>query len=75
MWISVKDSLPPKDPDCDYGSFQHSINVLVSDGKDISHAYFQFDEYKEFSCWKLVGRDGYSINKNITHWMYLPKLP
>ena len=59
----------------DYGSFFHSEDVLVTDGKQVWAAYLQTWENEEYpAVWKMKGRDGYDI-EGVTHWMPMPETP
>jgi hypothetical protein len=64
LWHKASDDLPQKD------DMLWSMNVLVTDGDSI-----QFGVYnRENNHWHVLGfEDGYQYN--VTHWMYLPKLP
>ena len=71
-WIPTT-KLPPRGED--FGAFNHSIDVLITDGKDIFVGYLETwadDEYP--TQWKQKGRDGWDFN-NVTHWMFLPDFP
>jgi hypothetical protein len=52
-WISVKDRLP-----------EQYDEVLISDGKTVTHSYFQDGSF--------VGRE---IAIEVTYWMPLPSAP
>lgn len=70
-WTPVT-MLPP--PGEDYGDFNHSVDVLITDGRDIFVGYYKFWRDEDYSQWKLKGRDSYTFD-NVTHWMALPSLP
>jgi len=80
-WISVKDKLPEEDEE------GYSVTVLISDGKNISIGYYEFEYFAKddedpclysSDCWH---DDGIAITKcnggygEVTHWMPLPLLP
>lgn len=65
-WISVEDKLPEKD-----------VTVISTDGED---QYFDsWCNYHEcpvsFSSQTIITGEGWESEKEITHWMLLPKPP
>lgn len=63
-WHKASDDLPQKD------DMLWSMNVLVTDGESIQFGFYN----RENNHWHVLGfEDGYQYN--VTHWMYLPKLP
>jgi len=60
-WISVEDELPPIDPA--YKKEELSINVLVTDGRVVHTAFYEYKGKK----WPWWGKT--------THWMPLPAPP
>ena len=72
-WISP-DINPPKGED--YGSFNNSIDVLITDGKKIYMGYLQtYEENEHPSKWKLSGRDSYDAEFPVIGWTCLPNVP
>ena len=64
LWFKASDDLPQKD------DMLWSMNVLVTDGESIQFGFYN----RENNHWHVLGfEDGYQYN--VTHWMYLPKLP
>jgi hypothetical protein len=64
LWHKASDDLPQKD------DMLWSMNVLVTDGDSIQFGFYN----RENNHWHVLGfEDGYQYN--VTHWMYLPKLP
>lgn len=64
LWHKASDDLPQKD------DILWSMNVLVTDGDSIQFGFYN----RENNHWHVLGfEDGYQYN--VTHWMYLPKLP
>lgn len=66
-WIDKYKELPPLSEILDV-----SIDVLVTDGKNMGHGSYCYDR-KEWTYY-MVGMCE-SDGNEITHWAYLPKLP
>lgn len=72
-WTKCTDSMPPAHHS--YRVLQRSETVLATDGKSIWMAYISNLGDAEWETWVIDGRDGYSIDHTVTHWMPLPELP
>lgn len=74
VWLDAELHKPPR-KEC-YGEFWASEPVLiVVNGKEVKLGYYQsWDEEPQWNCWKLVGRDHYTID-GVTHFRTLPPLP
>ena len=70
-WVSVDERQPPVLGDWP----EHSVTVLITDGREIWTGYRVTWEDNEFPPqWHLAGRDAYGFD-GVTHWMPLPELP
>lgn len=74
-WTSLDKVLPGLDQTEDYGSWINSKTVLVTDGTQIAHAYYQLLRDEGRIQWKLIGRDSYDLTFTPTHWMLMPEMP
>ena len=61
----------------DFPPYYYSEQVLFTDGKHRWLGYFVVfkDQYDREETWKEAGRDGYTVDEKITHWMEAPELP
>lgn len=72
-WISVKDKLPYNNPDFIYFGFTN--RVLVRDKKgNLFVAYMKKNKDNKW-IWCNDINDNFDLLSDITHWMYIPKMP
>jgi|GEM_PF-3525003 len=76
-WIKIEDDIP--DIKIDGSGEKQTVNVLVTDGKQIDMGYlasYVYDDSEDDFEWYQAGIDGYKMDyMEITHWMPLPELP
>ena len=75
-WISVEHELPPIDSELCYDGYEKSVEVLLFYIGSLSHVVTGFYHvWDKENHWTISGRDGYSIEGKVTHWMPLPDPP